>query len=253
MLKAKHDYFYKSWVKNLLSLDCFLVFYTDDYYYDFVINERIKYDVNLIKTIIVKTSIDQLDSYKEYYIKIDNLLWSESFRKLKYPTDGIQWNNTEYNIITLNKIFLLEKYSELNIFNTEFFCWLDAGGIRQEISPNMKWPILNTSMSLTKFNIFSVVKDRYFVKNKFDYCLSHASMIQGVSFFASTELINSVYKIFIKELENCLQNGFIPTEQKVFDFCCQQNPQLFNVIYAGDIKSTIENVWFKFFDYFTIS
>ena len=248
MLKQKHDYLYKNWVKSLLSLNCFLVFHTDDYYYDFILNERVKYDSYLNKTVIIKTSIDRLDCCNKYYTKINDLLWSESFRNLKYH--GIQWNNTDYNIITLNKMFLLKQYSDLNVFNTKFFCWLDAGGIRHEISPNIRWPVLNQSMSLNKFNIFSVVKDRCFVKNKLDYCLTHAAMIQGVSFFASAEIINFVYDIFIKELDDCLDKGFIPTEQKVFDFCCQQHPHLFNVIYAGSIKSTIENTWFKFFDYF---
>jgi hypothetical protein len=251
ILKEKHSHFYKTWVKNLLSLNCPLIFYTDDYYYDFIYDERIKHDLNLEKTRIIKTTIDSLDCFIQYFEKIDKLLWSKEFRNLNFPKDGIQWNNTNYNIVTLNKLFLLKKYANFNIFNTNFFCWLDAGGIRHYILPNMKWPNISDNVNKNKFNLFSVVKDRHIISNKMHYCLSHAAMIQAAILISSQNPINLVYDEFIKELNICLNEGYIPTEQKVFDFCSINNPELFNIIYAGNINSKIENVWFKFFDYFT--
>lgn len=250
VLKEKHSHFYKTWVKNVLSLNCPLIFYTDDYYYDFIYNERIKYDLKLEKTYIIKTTINSLDCFVQYFETINKLLWSTKFRNLNFPKDGIQWNNTNYNIVTLNKLFLLKKYANLNIFNTNFFCWLDAGGIRHNILPNMKWPNISDNINKNKLNVFSVIKDRYIINNKMHYCLSHAAIIQAVVLISTQKPINLVYDIFTKELDSCLDDCYIPTEQKVFDFCSINNPELFNIIYAGDINSEIKDIWFKFFDYF---
>jgi hypothetical protein len=54
---------YKSWVTNLLSLDINLYFYTDDFYYDFILENRKKYDPELEKTQLIRTSLEDFQSY----------------------------------------------------------------------------------------------------------------------------------------------------------------------------------------------
>ena len=68
--KWKHSGFppgvdrYKSWVINLLRQDINLYFYTDDYYYDFILENRKKYDPNFEKTVLIKMSLNDFHFYQ---------------------------------------------------------------------------------------------------------------------------------------------------------------------------------------------
>ena len=107
LVTNKHDLRYLLWFENTLKINCPYIFFGND--------ETIE---------IIKEFRGELPTY---YIKCE----LEEFYTYKYKdrilTDFYDCPSVELNMIWNEKIFLLEKASLLNPFNSEFFAWVDAG------------------------------------------------------------------------------------------------------------------------------
>ncbi len=106
-VKNKHSDKFNSWFTRTLNVNCPYVFFTNAANIDFVKKFR--------------------EGLPTYYI----ILELEDFETSKYRnlivTDEIHCPSIELNMIWNEKIFMMERASEVNPFNSEWFNWMDAG------------------------------------------------------------------------------------------------------------------------------
>ena len=106
-IKNKHGDKFLQWFKTSLRVNCPYVFFSD------------KKGIELIKqfrtdlpTHYIECNIEQFYTYQY---------------KDKILPDPLHCPSVELNLIWHEKLCLLEKAHKLNLFNSEFFCWVDAG------------------------------------------------------------------------------------------------------------------------------
>lgn len=237
-LADKHRLHYRNWVKNVLGLDVPMVFYADEQY-------RPEKWVGLSKG----SELNDLQAYKDFHAPVSTLMSSPAFLVKPFDRDGLQWTQPLYTILTFQKLYWLVETANQNPFDTDWFCWLDAGGIRHKIEPGLKWP--NTEkLDAEKVNVFVVSKPRIIPEDKWEaHCLSHGAMIQGACIVGKKEPLEWFLRLFKNTVELCLRKGFIGSEQKMYDFCYSRHPELFAMHDASAVESEVKDVWFKFFDY----
>jgi hypothetical protein len=106
-IKNKHGNKFLDWFKTSLQINCPYVFFTR------------KEDIELIKTF--------RKNLPTYYIECN----IEDFYTYKYKNKmmihPIHCPSVELNLIWNEKLILIEKAMKLNPFNSDFFCWVDAG------------------------------------------------------------------------------------------------------------------------------
>lgn len=147
--KHKDNDFLK-WFQNTLSLNCPYVFFG---------NEQ---SINMVKSF--------RDNLPTFYIKLE----IEDFYTYKYKdliqTHPIHCPSKELNMIWNEKIYLIQRASELNPFDTEHFSWIDAGicTFRNQKPSNCVFPNFVKFKSLPKDKIICCPTD----SPKFDINLS---------------------------------------------------------------------------------
>ena len=131
-IKNKHENNFEQWFNNTLSINCPYVFFSD--------KETIE---------IIKTYRKELPTY---YIECN----IEDFHTYKYKdkmiTDKFHCPSVELNLIWNEKAFLVKKALKINPFNSEYFCWVDAGicTYRDNKPPNKLFPNIEELNKLPK-------------------------------------------------------------------------------------------------------
>lgn len=126
---------YKNWMKNFLSLDEAMVIFTDDKTFDYIKSFR-----KPENTIIIKTSIKNFEVYK--YIDYWNYCKSIDIEKGHHSIEMYMiWNEKSY---------FCEKAINWNVFNSEYFFWIDIGCVKDK----------NTLKYMNKFNVDNIPKDK---------------------------------------------------------------------------------------------
>lgn len=244
--KWKHSGFgigndaYKNWVKNLLSLDCNLYFFVDDYYHDYILEHRKKYDPNLEKTVIHNIPLHDLEFYKTYHSGLSCVMSSPEFRsKVTYATSA-EVNYCLYNIINFNKIEFIKKSKDENKFNSDYFFWADAGGMRENITnyENKKWPIVSTEYFNDKIIHFSHTDNLVINGDKSQYFMSQNRRIQGTAWIVPKNMVDTYYNLIHNEIANIVKEGIVGSDEKVYDFLYVNNKELFELKKCG---------WFEYY------
>lgn len=249
-LRNKHQGCYQRWAPNVLSLASPLVFQVDDHYHHAMRSCRSVHDPGLAKTRFKKVSLPDLHAYREYFAAVQTLMTSPAFIGRIRDPNGLQWTQPLYNIVTFDKIHLLQEVATLNPFHTDYFCWIDAGGIRHRIEPGLLWPGAMHALDPNRVNIFCVTKPRILEEREWmNHSLSHAAMIQAAALVSQKGPLDEFVPLFSEVIRRCLAMGFIGAEQKMLDICYSLRPELFHVIDATSHPSKQENIWFKFFDF----
>jgi hypothetical protein len=233
---------YKSWVTNLLSLDINLYFYTDDFYYDFILENRKKYDPELEKTQLIRTSLEDFQSYKTHYANEACLMSSPEFKASVFFKDSADMNYPLYHIVNFSKIEMVKKSSEEDRFKSNYFFWVDAGGLRESPSnyENVTWPNLeNKIFSLDKVTHFSHSEVFNIHPTKKEYFLSQVRNIQGTAWVVPKNLIPLFYNMINNEVTSTLKNGIIGSDEKIYDSLHNNRKELYNLKQGG---------WFSFFE-----
>jgi FkbM family methyltransferase len=232
---------YKSWVGNLLKQDINLYFYVDDYYYDFVFEKRKKYDPNFEKTVLIKISLDDLYFYKKYFNQEACLMSSFDFKQTIFHKNSADMNYPLYHIINFSKIEFVKKSFEENKFNSDYFFWVDAGGLRNVINEK------NRTWLDTKYEGFNTDKITHFTHNlefdiyngKSDYFRSQNRNIQGTAWIVPKDKISLFFDLIDNEVNSIITDRIVGSDEKVYDFLYKSNPELYRLE-----KCT----WFEFYD-----
>jgi FkbM family methyltransferase len=232
---------YKSWVTNLLRQDINLYFYADDYYYDFILENRKKYDPNFEKTVLIKTSLDELYFYKQYYNQEACLMASPDFRKTVFQQGSADMNYPLYHVVNFGKIELVKKSFEENKFQSDYFFWVDAGGLRNVISETSStWlDSNNTCFNTDKITHFSHREDFSIGPDKSDYFRSQTRNIQGTAWIVPKEKINSFYNLIDEQVATIIKERIVGSDEKVYDYIYLNNKELFRLEVCG---------WFEFYN-----
>ena len=230
---------YTGWVKNILSLDTNLILFTDDHYYDRVVEVKKQYDSELKSLYIVKSSIDEMESYKKYYLKISCLMQSPEFVDLVRGTTAAEMGYPLYNVLMFNKVNFLKQAKELNPFSSTHFFWADAGAFRNELHEyeNVKWPS-SKSYFTDKVVFFSHAGDQYNIGNQRGYFMSQSRVVQGGYFIVPVDKVDFLREEFDKIVDEILAEDYIGSDEKVFDLLCKRNMDQVRMVKAG---------WFEFY------
>ena len=231
---AIHSNTYMYWFKNVLSLDINLVIQTEEKFFDSIIEERKKVDPELKKTIVKICSIDKLPAWKKYNQLLEELMFSKNFKE-KVHHDVPEMTRPLYNVLMFNKVFFLKEIIEQNPFDTKYFSWVDTGFIRDEswIISNQQWPDpekLHLKENTVRFFCINndVIKGLS-QTTKESHCMSQMRYLKGTIFFLDGSCIDQLCQLFDKNVKQCITDSFIGSDEKIFDLCYCDNPDLFEL------------------------
>jgi hypothetical protein len=197
----------------------------------------------LKKTIIKETTVDQLPAYQMFNDRLEKLMNSEEFKKLVYHKHVPEMSKPLYNVLMFNKVNYLQEVADINPFNTEYFSWVDAGFIRNssELGDLKKWPDPSKLVLLEdkiKFFCINSEIERH-VRDVQGHVLSQMRLLKGTVFFIHKNLIPFIKEKFNYHVDDSLNNGYIGSDEKIFDLCCLRNPELFD-LYKCDWREEIK-------------
>jgi hypothetical protein len=224
---------YMNWFLNLLSLDIKLYITTETKFVSQILEARRKVDPELKNTIIKETTVEELPAYKMFNDRLEKLMFSEEFKKIAYHRDVPEMSKPLYNVLMFNKVNYLQQVMEENLFNTEYFSWVDAGFIRtsKEVENIKKWPDPSLLKLVDDKIKFFCINDEI-GPNMNDiraHLLSQTRLLKGTIFFLHKNLIPKIKEVFNKYVDESLTNGYIGSDEKIFDLCCLNNPNLFDL------------------------
>jgi hypothetical protein len=147
--------------------------------------------------------------------------------------------------------YILDAYKK-NLFNTDVFVWADAGVIRNDNSEKkMKWPDLKKIDALgdrvTFFCHHNFVRVGASKLERCNHALSQMRFIQGGAVFVPKEKVEEICELFKKEVLTGISDGYVGSDEKIFDFVYLTDPSKFNLIKCGwreyiDLFKLPENV-----------
>jgi len=106
---------YKNWMTNFLTLDEYMVIFTDIHNYEYISSLRNNSNTFIIVTSIEKFEVAKYMDYWKYCHSID----IENFR-----------HTVELYMIWNEKTYFVDKAVHLNPFDSQYFFWMDIGCIR---------------------------------------------------------------------------------------------------------------------------
>ncbi len=242
--KYTHSYGgYIHLMERTLSIKSKMVIYIPLKFKEEVEHYRKKYDENLNDTIIVIQELEELEAYKIYNDKLNELMFSESFMK-KADFDVPEMNRPLYNVIMFNKVFWLKDCVDKKYFDNDLVIWADAGGLREPVEwyKDKVWPNIDKINKIEKNkNIFFSHNKDFNIDDKQFHALSQVRNIQGTAFFVPSHLINDLTNNFLETIDECMSLGYIGSDEKIFD-----------MVYVKDKTKhhLIECTWREYFKIF---
>ena len=214
-IKNKHENNFEQWFNNTLSINCPYVFFSD--------KETIE---------IIKTYRKELPTY---YIECN----IEDFHTYKYKdkmiTDKFHCPSVELNLIWNEKAFLVKKALKINPFNSEYFCWVDAGicTYRDNKPPNKLFPNIEELNKLPKdkliysSSIMKTYNDKFMKNNLFNH------HICGTSYMLHKNIINDFCIAYETYLEKHVNKDQIWSDQIILTYMYSEQPHMFYKIADG--------------------
>lgn len=211
-VKNKHDLRYLHWFQNTLQINCPYVFFGDEQTIEFVKQFR-----GTLPTYYVKCELEEFYTYKY---------------KDRMLTNQYDCPSVELNIIWNEKVFLLEKASILNPFNSEFFAWVDAGicTYRDSAPPTRPFPDLNKLALLPKDKfIFTSSQAPNYEPSRLHTYYHHVSG----TYVLHINIISEIIILYKEYLEKLLKPDNIYTDQVILTHIYNDNPDIFFKIGDG--------------------
>jgi hypothetical protein len=228
---ANNTYLY--WFKNVLALDVKLHIATEEKFVEEIKKARSKIDPNFQKTIIQVTTIQELEGFKKFNSSLEKLMFSSEFKEILCHPKTPEMSKPLYNVLMFHKVNYLNEVAKKNPFNTEYFSWVDAGFIRSErdIEGITSWPDPE-KLKLTpdKIKFFCINDDiKGSVRSIKDHLLSQVRLLKGTIFFLHKDLTAIIRDKFNRHVDQSIENGYIGSDEKIFDLCCLNDPELFDL------------------------
>lgn len=237
--RLSYDHYFL-WMKNTLSLNCEMVIYTENQFYDRIIEFRKGYDTDLTKTKIILMPLEDLVSYKLYYEKLNHLMNSDDFKK-NISHQVPEMTKPLYNIIMFNKVMFLKHTKDMGYFGADLLIWADAGGLRDNLSKyeNKNWPSLD-KIDTDKITFFCHTTS-FNITNNFFHSMSQIRHIQGTCFFVPSHMIDKLVSEFQETVDECILLNYIGSDEKIFDIVYCKNKLKYKLVVC---------TWRTYFDIF---
>jgi len=210
-IKNKHGNKFYSWFENTLKINSPYIIFGD------------------------KKSLNKIKKYREgfltHYVEIE----ISDFYTFKYynniQTHTNHCPSKELNLIWNEKLFFMEKAKNLNIFNSDYFAWVDAGicNYRNSKPPNEPFPNINklTLLSSNKFNFTSSESPYY------NYHEGYYHYISG-TYVLHKSFISEFIKYYKETCDKYLSlNDWIYTDQVLLTKIYNENKSLFRHVGHG--------------------
>jgi len=188
-IKNKHGNKFLDWFKNTLKINCPYVFFST------------KEGIELIKTYRL--------NLPTYYIECNIADFYTYKYKANMLTHPIHCPSVELNLIWHEKMCLMEKAQQLNPFQSDFFCWVDAGVCvyRDRAPPPHPFP------NLAKLNTLPQDKFIYAVSNPWNASavanMSYYHHISGTAYLLHRNIIPRFAAMYKHYLERIFTNNNI--------------------------------------------
>lgn len=220
---------YLHWMQNTLNLNCQMVIFTQSKFESRVREMRSKIDPESKITTYIINDIEDLEAFKLWNEPLSNLMQSEGFKSKRHWDHVPEMNYPLYNIVMFNKVFFLKEAYKLYPEATHLL-WLDAGGIRTEIK-DTDWPDLN-KLEHNKIQKFSH-NVPFNVTDPEWHSFSQVRNIQGTAFICPSFMIDWYINEINRTIDNCIQSGFIGSDEKIFDLTYLRDPSKFVLIHQS--------------------
>jgi hypothetical protein len=161
-----------------------------------------------------------------YFIELE----LEDFYSYKYSdrmiTHEVHCPSVELNMIWNEKIFLIEKASKINPFNSTYFAWIDAGisTYRTKTPPSIPFPNISklNKLPLDKFIFTSSIKSYFEPK----LLSTYYHYISG-TYLLNINIISSFTNLYKEYLDKLVTPNNIYTDQVILTHIYKDYPTLF--------------------------
>jgi hypothetical protein len=210
-IKNKHgDKFYE-WFENTLKINCPYIIFGN------------------------KSSLEKIKKYRDglptHYVEIE----ISDFCTFKYynniQTHPLHCPSKELNLIWNEKLFFIEKAKNLNIYNSDYFAWIDSGisTYRNIKPPHQPFPHID-KLSLLSNNRFNFTSSE---NPFFKYQEGYYHFISG-TYILHKDFISEFITVYIKYCDKYLSlNDWIYTDQVLLTQIYKDNKDLFKQIGHG--------------------
>jgi hypothetical protein len=133
------------------------------------------------------------------------------------------------------KVFFVKKASDINVFNTEYFAWVDAGICiyRDSTPPEDVFPNMDKLSALPNDKFIFTSSNSVFVKEFVENNMYYHFISAGI-FIMHKSFINKFVSLFKQYIDYLLpQRNWIYTEQVVFTIMYYIVPELFHRMADG--------------------
>jgi len=212
-VKNKHYDNYIKWFENTIKVNCPYIVYGN------------------------KETIQEIKKHRSnlptYYIEYN----IEDFYTNKYKDlmiiDGVHCPSVELNMIWNEKIIMLENAANINPFNSEYFCWIDAGicCLRNKPPPITPFPNSNKLDKLPKNKFIyssSLEYDEKKILNQINY-----HYISGTAYILHKSLVKTFSELYKKYMEKLINKNNIWTDQVILTRIFLDNKDLFYKLCDG--------------------
>lgn len=233
---------YLEYFKNTLTLKSKFVIYVEKNTIEFVIKERKKVDPNLEFSKIIEIPFNKLP---KYYLRsrIDEIMNSIEYKQGLIDPNPPEYNNPDYVILILSKMWLVEDAIKNNYYNTDYYMWVDAGIKHSKFRESDKgiiYPNISKINDIKGIRILCRTPPQENDLNIKKFYRSHINRFgAGVILGNKTNIIQFNEKMD-GVIEEALNNNLIDSEQSLHTVCYLRNKDMFELIYNND--------WYYHFD-----
>ena len=182
---------------------------------------------------------DDFRTWFGFYDKVNQIRQDPSwYNQAGWLAESTQAKLELYNPLVMSKMFMLNDARIFNPFDTDNYCWIDAG-LTQTVHPGYFShdkviekiePLLNkflfvcypyeTNSEIHGFKIDGMNK----------YANAKVNRVARGGFFGGNKnIIPQINSIYYNLLSNTLNEGYMGTEESIFSLITYQNPELVNV------------------------
>jgi hypothetical protein len=243
--KKKHnDSDYYIWISNFLpNLDCYMVIFTDEISYNFIIECRKNF---LHKTKVILLPLEKFHTFQ--YIEY----WKRDFQR-----DHERYHSIGLYLIWNEKSMFVKRAIELNVFNTEYYCWADIGMVRERyyIEHIKTFPKANNNVSKEKMYVLNVnyefTEDDFnckeLVSNRFQY---KVATIGGGIIFGHKDIFIKWIDTYYNYLQEFIKNDiFAGKDQSIMACIYIKNRDWIEAVKPK--PSPLNDDWFYLLYYFS--
>lgn len=222
---------YLSWLKETLKLKCDLTIFTEEKFYNFILENRTnEYDCD-----IIVNDFTEIPFYK-HNNRIKEIIQSEDYKNKMNDTNRIECYLSEYNVIQYSKFEWINQ-TILKQPNYDFYFWVDAGISRffNGFNLNQEWPNLE---KLNKNRV--VIQGNYNFTRMFNslipenYIWDNNCLLSGGLFGGGKDIMIELNNEVNNFVEFLFKNNCFNNEQFAFPVIMKKRPDMFDVIIHYD-------------------